>query len=236
MIKIMRPMARMRARARSSQGFTLVELLVTMMVASILAGAMIGLYLGVIRSVADTQNRIINQDDARTAMNEIARYVRMASSSASNQTSITDAVALAGPQEMVFFADINGDGISDKVRFYLDGTTMRMATVAPNTSHSPATYPAYSSDGIVVMHGIRNGTLPIFTYYQTNPAFTSTTDAAHDTLVAMTSPTSAADLAKIVAVGFTVYINEQPALSKGNVKLDSLIQIRQRYNGGLGGN
>jgi prepilin-type N-terminal cleavage/methylation domain-containing protein len=222
-------------RLRGSHGFTLVELLVTMLVAGILAGGMLGLYYGTIRSVADTQNRIIGQDDARTAINQLARYVRMASSSASNQTSVTDAIALAGPQELVFFADIDGDGYSDKVRYYLSGTTMKMATVAPDLTTSPPSYPAYTTDGVVVMDGIRNGATPMFTYYQTNPAYTSTTDAAHDNLTVMTNPTSAADLAKIVAVGFTLYVNEAPKLSRGNVKLDSLVQIRQRYNGGLGG-
>ena len=112
---------------------------------------------------------------------------------------------------------------------------MKLATVAPNTSTSPPTYPAYTTDGVIIMNGIRNGATAIFTYYQTNPAYTSTTDMAHDNLTVMTNPTSAADMAKIVAVGVTLYVNEAPKLSKGNVKLDSLIQIRQRYNGGLSG-
>jgi prepilin-type N-terminal cleavage/methylation domain-containing protein len=221
---------------RSRQGFTLVELVVTVAIASLLMGAMLGLYYGVIRSVADTQNRMINQDDARTAINQLSRYVRMASSSASNLTSITDAIALAQPQELVFFADIDGDGEADKVRYHLSGTTMKMATSAPDMSTYPPSYPAYTTDGVIVMNGIQNGATAMFTYYQTNPAYTSTTDAVHDTLTVMTNPTSATDLAKIVAVGLTVYVNEHPQLSKGSVKLDTLVQIRQRYNGGLGGN
>ena len=224
-----------RKRLRGSQGFTLIELLVVMIVAGILAGAMLGLYYGVVRSSADTGNRIVNQDDARTAMNQIGRYIRMASSSASNQVSVSDAIAVAQPQELVFYADVNGNGAPDKVRYYLSGLSMKMATVAPNMSTNPPSYPAYTTDGVVVMNGIRNGATAIFTYYQTNPAYTSTTDAAHDNLTVMTNPTSASDLAKIVAVGVTVYVNEAPKLSKGSVKLDSLVQIRQRYNGGLGG-
>ena len=230
-----KPISTVTNKLRGSRGFTMVELLVVLIITSLVAAAMLGVYLSVVRSVADTGNRVINQDDARTAINELARYVRMASSSASNQTSVSDAIALAQPQELVLYADINGNGLADKVRFYLSGQTMKLATVAPNTSTSPPTYPAYTTDGVIIMNGIRNGATAIFTYYQTNPAYTSTTDMAHDNLTVMTNPTSAADMAKIVAVGVTLYVNEAPKLSKGNVKLDSLIQIRQRYNGGLSG-
>ena len=224
-----------RDRLRGSRGFTLIELLVVMIMAGILAGAMLGLYYGVVRSFADTGNRMVNQDDARTAINQMGRYIRMATSSASNQTSISDAIAVAQPQELVFYADLDGDGQPDKVRYYLSGLTMKMATVAPNMGTNPPSYPAYTTDGVVVMNGIRNGATALFTYYQINPAYTSTTDAAHDNLTVITNPTSASDLLKIVAVGLTIYVNEVPNLSKGNVRLDSLIQIRQRYNGGLGG-
>ena len=49
-----------------------------------------------------------------TAINEISRYVRMAESSASNLTSNSDAVAVAQPQELVFYADIDGNGLAEK--------------------------------------------------------------------------------------------------------------------------
>ncbi len=161
-------------KLRAARGFTLIELLVVCLTAGILGGAMLGIYESLIRYSADTQHRIINQDDARTAVNEIARYVRMAESSASNLTSQTDAVALASEYELVFYADINGNGLPDKVRYYLSGKTLRMAALAPNTSTTPPTYAtAYTSDGIVVMDGIQNAATPLFTYYKMNPAYAS---------------------------------------------------------------
>jgi hypothetical protein len=159
----------------------------------------------------------------------------MACSSDSNLTSFSDAVAVASPQELVFYADLDGDGQADKVRFYLSGQTMRMATVAPDLSTSPPTYPAYTLDGVVVMDGITNGTTPIFTYYQMNPAYLTNPIASNDTLVVLSNPTTDSDRRKILAVGLTLYVNEAPELSKGSVKLESLAQIRQRYNGGLSG-
>jgi hypothetical protein len=170
-------------------------------------------------------------------MNQMARYIRMASSSAANQTSVSDAINLASPQELVFYADINGNGPPDKVRYYLSGNTMMMASVAPNMTTNPPSYPTtYGSNAVVVMNGIRNGATAIFTYWQMNPLYDpNNPNPQYDNLVVMTNPTSASDLSKILAVGLTVYVNEVPKLSKGNVRLDSLAQIRQRYNGGLGG-
>ena len=230
-------MSTVRNRLRDALGFTLIELLVVCLTAGILGGAMLGLYEGLVRSWADTGHRIINQDDARTAINNISRYVRMAESSASNLTSTSDAVATAQPQELVFYADIDGNGVPDKVRYYLSGKTLRMATLAPNTSTSPPTYPtSYTADGIVVMDGIQNGTTPLFTYYAMNPAYANNPVASNDNLVVISNPTSVADRASIVAVGITLYVNETPVgISKGSVSLDTLIQIRQRYNGGLSG-
>jgi Tfp pilus assembly protein PilW len=226
-----------RRGLRGAAGFTLIELLVVCLTAGILGGAMLGLYEGLVRSWADTGHRIINQDDARTAINEISRYIRMAESSASNLTSTSDAVALAQPQELVFYADIDGNGLPDKVRYYLSGKTLRMGALAPNTSTSPPTYPtAYTTDGVVVMDGIQNGTTAMFAYYKMNPAYATNPIPANDTLVLMANPTSAAELSSIVAVGIKIYVNDTPeGVSRGNVALDTLIQIRQRYNGGLSG-
>jgi prepilin-type N-terminal cleavage/methylation domain-containing protein len=237
MVKMTESASIIRKRLRSARGFTLIELLVVCLVAGILGGAMLGLYEGLVRSWADTGHRIIDQDDARTAINEISRYIRMAESSASNLTSTSDAVALAQPQELVFYADIDGIGAPEKVRYYLSGKTLRMATLAADTSTSPPTYPtSYASDGVVIMDGVQNGTTPLFTYYKMNPAYASNPVAANDTLVLMTNPTSAADLTSIVAVGIKIFVNDTPVgVSKGNVSLDTTIQIRQRYNGGLSG-
>ncbi|MCZ7663911.1 MAG: prepilin-type N-terminal cleavage/methylation domain-containing protein [Thermoleophilia bacterium] len=97
-------------------GFTLIELLVTMMVAAIMAAAILGIYSSALHTFAAQQVRIQNQDDARLAINQMSRYLRMAASSASNQTTRSDAIAYAQAQDVVFYADLDGDGDTDKAR------------------------------------------------------------------------------------------------------------------------
>lgn len=230
-----KPAPTVRHRLRSACGFTLIELLVVCLTAGLLGAAILGIYESLIRNWADTNHRIVNQDDARIAINEISRYLRMAESSSSNLTSFSDAIDTAADDELVFYADLNGDGLSDKVRYYLDGTTLRMATLAPDTSTSPPTYPeAYSSDGVVIMKGIQNTDL--FTYYKMNPAYATNPIPANDTLVLIDHPpTTAEELRSIIAVDIGLSVNETPGLPVANVELDTRVQIRQRYNGGLSG-
>jgi|WetSurMetagenome_2_1015567.scaffolds.fasta_scaffold135649_2 Tfp pilus assembly protein PilX len=219
---------------RGARGFTLIELLMVCLTAGLLGMAILGVYESLVRSWADTSHRIVNQDDARYAINEISRYLRMAESSASNLSSQSDAIALAEADELVFFADINGDGLSDKCRYYLDGTTLRLATLAPDTSEAPPIYATeYTNDGIVIMQGIQSAAL--FTYYQMNPAYITNPIPANDTLVEITNPTTAAELRSIIAIDIALRVNETPGVPKANVALDTRVQIRQRYNGGLSG-
>ena len=239
-----------RTRCRRGHGFTLIELLVVCIAAGLLGSAILGIYDGLVRSWADTSHRIQNQDDARLALDDISRYLRMAQSSESNLTSTSDAVALAADNELVFYSDIDGDNLAEKVRFYLDGTSLRMATVDPDTSTSPPTYATtYSSNGVIVMSGIQNYTaasssnwMPMFTYYKMNPAYATNPVASNDTLVPISLNTtthtqvSATDLTGIVAVEIKLAVNETPGVPNTSFVLDTLIQIRQRYNGGLSGN
>ena len=224
------------SRLRSRAGYSLVELVVATLAIGILTAGMLALYMGVQRSSADTANRIVNQDDARTAMNLAERYIRMAQSSDSNLTSSTDAVVYAAPQEIVFYADVDGDYHAEKIRYYLSGQSLMMATTEPDLGTSPATYPAEpTTNSIVIMDGITNGGSALFTYYQLDPDYFTNPVPGNDQLVILSNPATAEDLAKVAAVGLTVYVNENPHLSKNDVKLVSLVQIRQRYNGGLNG-
>ena len=239
-----------RTWCRKAQGFSLVELVVVCTLTALVGGAILGIYDGLVRSWADTSHRIVNQDDARLALDEVSRLLRMSESSESNLSSTSDAVAVAADNQLVFYSDIDGDGLAEKVRYYLDGTSLRMATVDPNTSTSPPTYAStYTGDGVIIMNGVQNYSdtnstnwMPVFTFYKMNPAYVGNPVPANDTLIPISLTTSthqqvtSTDLPGIVAVEIKLAVNETPGVPKASFVLDTLIQIRQRYNGGLSGN
>ncbi len=215
--------------SRSRQeGFTLVEMLVVVLIAGIIAAAILGVYLSVFRTTADQSARMQNQDSARTAVYSMSRLIRSACSSESNLTSLSDSLVIASAQELVFFADIDGDNEAERVRLYLDANSLRMQSAEPDIEDSPPSYPAgYDSDGIVIMDGVRNGAGAIFTYYGCDETSTS--------LYTIANPNSETLRRSVVAVDITLKVNERPEIAKGDVDLTTRVQIRQRYDGGLNG-
>jgi prepilin-type N-terminal cleavage/methylation domain-containing protein len=215
-----------RARVEGQDGFTLVELLVVMIIGAIISVAVLAVFTS-LSGVFNSQTvRIQNQDDARTAVNEMSRYLRMATSSADNMTTQSNAIATASPQDIEFYCDIDGDSVAEKVRFYLSSTTLLMQTAEPVwvTGTDPHyVYGSYDTNGIVVQDAVRNGSSPVFAYYYyINPG-----------VLALFTPATAAQRQLIVTVSIAVTVNEKPTLAKGNVLLTTDVQLRQRYQGGL---
>ncbi len=215
----------LRVRLYRREGFTLIELLVVVLLAGIISAAVIGVLFSLTGVFNSQGTRIVNQDDARTAINQVARYIRMATSSADNQTSQTNSIATALPQDIEFYCDLDGDGIAEKARYYLQGTSLKMQTVEPTWVLTPSphyAYLAYTTNGSVVQNAVMNGASPVFTYFK----------EVSGTMVAFT-PNTAALRQQVVTIGISLTVNEQPKLARGNVQLATNVEIRQRYQGGL---
>ena len=105
----------------------------------------LSLFDSVTRVFASENNRMLSQDGARLAMQQMSRYIRSSSSSASSTDTRSDAIAVANPQELIIYIDVNGDGNAEKVRFYLSGTELRMQTCAAEHGRVPPTYPTYTT-------------------------------------------------------------------------------------------
>ncbi len=207
------------------EGFTLLELLVVIALTSIVIVAVL-LAFSNVSGVFDRENtRIQNQDDARTALNQMSEYIRGATSSADNATSQSNSIATALPQEIEFYCDIDGDGVAERVRYYLAGASLISETAEPvyhDTSTPYWSYPAYETHGVVVDDAVRNASEPVFTYYKYSGG----------ALTAFT-PDTAASRQLIVSVNINLRVNERPDLAKSDVVLATDVQIRQRYSGGL---
>jgi prepilin-type N-terminal cleavage/methylation domain-containing protein len=105
-----------RARLGREEGFTLVELIVVMLIAAIVSVAVLAIFSSTSGAFYSQTARIQNQDDARTAINQMARYLRMATSSADNQSTQSNAIVTSLPKDVEFYCDLLGDGVPEKVR------------------------------------------------------------------------------------------------------------------------
>jgi prepilin-type N-terminal cleavage/methylation domain-containing protein len=216
-----------RSRLKPEGGWTLIELLVVIIIAGVLSGAMFGVFASVSGVFASQGVRIQNQDDARSALGQVTRYLRMAASSSDNQTSQSNSIASASSQAVEFYCDLDGDAITEKARYYLDGTTLKMQSVNPTWALTPTphwVYGAYTTNGLVIQDAVRNGTGPVFRYWRYN----TTTGILEEF-----APTTEALRQAIVTISISLTVNEAPKVAKGNVVLSTDVQLRQRYDWGL---
>lgn len=101
-----------------------------------------------------------NQNDARKIIKPMANEVRSASQSSIGAFPL-ETVATS---TFTFFTDLDNDGLKERVRYHLDGTTFKKGVIKP--SGSPLVYDTDDEEIIRVVEDVLPQT--IFTYYDEN--------------------------------------------------------------------
>jgi prepilin-type N-terminal cleavage/methylation domain-containing protein len=194
---------------RIYKGFTLIELVIT---ASIFA--MVGTGLGVLaytgfRSWDQNRAQVDAQENAREALTRVTKTVREAQPSNNGSYPIFDAEA----QTLTIYADVDGDGNREQVRYFLSGTQLKQGTIKP-VGTTPATYPAGNESVTVISNFIRNNADPIFTYFDKN--FTGTQ-------AALTQPVN---LLNVRLVHINLMVDVDPSKPPTVITLETSVSFR----------
>ena len=145
-------------KLRKNQGLTLLELLITMSIFVIIMIA-IGSFVGDIFSYNKMfNNSLTTYDQIRRVLQPIASEVRSASPSSLGSYPILS----AQDNSFSFFSDINDDGLKEKIRYFLSGTSLLRGVIYP--TGNPL---SYSSSEIVstIVVNVNNNLVPVFNYY-----------------------------------------------------------------------
>ncbi len=148
-------------------GFSLVETVIAVALLSILAFAVGSFGANVFYYNSVAQNGLLAQMDAREVVRQVASELREASPSALGGYPIE----IASTSELVFYSDIDNDGASERVRYYLSGLTLMKDVTKP--SGSPLAYTGTPTKSPVIST-VRNGSTSIFSFYDTNYTGTTT--------------------------------------------------------------
>lgn len=142
-----------------SNGYTLIEVVIA------IAGFTI-IVLGVVSLVSNifTTNRLqstllADQDQARKMSFELTTNLRRAESANTGAF----ALAEASPQQLVFYANVDGGGDVERLRYFLDNGELKRGLVKP--AGNPYTYNLGSEIVETVQRNVANGTDPLFYYY-----------------------------------------------------------------------
>lgn len=198
----------------NQNGFTLVEVLVGFLLLLALGLAITGLNAAISQNQLVVWQNYINVDQANAYMNNLVRELR----TARNADNGAYPLETAGDQEISFYADLDFDNQTEKVRYYLAGTSLFKGIIEP--SGQPPTYSSDQEKLIKLTEYVRNGSTPIFTYYNGDwPA-----DTEQNPL------TSSARLAETELLRLYLRLNTQSEKPDEDFILESYTQIRMLKN------
>lgn len=144
---------------KKAKGFTLIELLVVSTISVFLVSAVYFLQ----QIVADTQNatwdNTIRIESGNRILDPVTTEIRTMRASEDGRYPLE----LADSHELIFFSDYDFDQTVERVRYFLDGTTLKKGVVEP--VGVPVVYDLGTERVTTISDFVANDTTPIFFYY-----------------------------------------------------------------------
>jgi prepilin-type N-terminal cleavage/methylation domain-containing protein len=194
---------------KSNRGFTMVEMMIVLAIMAMFVFVASSFQKDVFSLNTTLQSSLNAQLDARHLVKVMVTELRKASPSSLG----TYPIEAASSTAITFYSDVDNNGVVDKVRYYLTGNTIRKSVTVP--TGSPLTYnPANEVLSTIINNIVSSSTLPIFQYYSSNYAGT-------------TSPlTYPLDIQAVRLVKITVIIDNDPNRSPVPIVVTSSVSMR----------
>lgn len=193
--------------SRRAAGFTLIEVIIVSFIATMVITALLR-FLSIGHPLAKTT--YLQSQSSETARVQLKR---LASALREVRTSDTGAFALVetSPQRIIFYADVDGDPAIERVRYELVGTDLHRGITDP--SGTPVTYDLNQEKSTIVTRFIRNGTDPVFLYYDGD-------------YPANPSPLPGTAINSIKYIQFRLVIDADPSADPAAIEIISQVQLR----------
>ena len=193
--------------AGTCRGFSLVETIVVVSLLVLVGGALSGM----IQYFYRTNDYVLQEGNAVQSARQGLAILVQNLREASYGDDGSYPIASAATSTVTFYADINGDGHVDKVRYYVSGTTLYRGVT--NSSGNPPSYVGQPEASSTVATYLRNSSsTPIFQYYD-------------DTGALLSSPVNVSNISTVaVTLKVDVDTNRSPAAYTliGNATLRNL--------------
>lgn len=192
-----------------TKGFSILEIIISVAIISFVTVTATTFQRDVFSLNTTIQSSLIAQLDARHLVKVMVGELRETSPSSVGSYP----VVLASSTGMTFYADIDNDGLKDRVRYYLSGATIKKAVLAPNGN--PLVYNTANEKISTLIDGVvASSTLPIFQYYPSS--YTGTT----------TPLVQPVDVSLVRLVKITVIIDKDPNRSPSKIIVTSQVTLR----------
>lgn len=196
------------ATRSQTQGLTLVELLVAISATIILLVAVVAFQQDVFSLSRALDASLTAQHDARQVLKTFASELRSASPSSTGAYPL----GTVEPTSLIFYSDIDDDGLKERVRYELEGSVLKKGIIRP-TGNPPVYLPA-NEEVSEVVHDVVAGTTTVFAYF----------DEGYDgTTAALAVPVTTTDV-RLVQISFD--IDSDPARPPSPLHFTSQVSIR----------
>src|SRR5438045_2781316 len=145
-----------------SNGFTIIEMLVVLGILTVIGVAVSDFARNVLLLNASGQNSLVAQLEGRKVLKTMVRELRTTFPSAFGSYPIES----VSTSSIVFFANINGDGQTERIKYFLDTPTKTIKKGVTTLSGSPAVYNTANEVVSTLITDIVNGTsTSLFEYF-----------------------------------------------------------------------
>lgn len=189
-------------------GFSFIEIFISIFIITL-----IGLVFYIFQKDTFSFNRIISeslmaQDDARRVLKIMNVEIRSVSPSNLGAYALLETAT----SSFTFYSDIDTDSLKERVRYFIDGATLKRGVIKP--SGSPFVY--NPADEIIsdLIHYITVSATPIFSYYDTN--YDGTTDP-------LTEPIN---ISAVRLVKITIVVDKDSLAPPGPLTFTTQISMR----------
>lgn len=155
----------MKMKRDTEKGFTLAELLISLAILLLISLAVSVFQKNIFSLGQNFQGNLNFQLGARAILKSFSSEIREASQSSLGSYPIEE----AGATEIIFYSDPDNDGLKERIRYFLSGSTVKKGVVKP--SGSPLAYNLGTEKVTTVLTSVVS-TSTMFEYYDT--AYTGT--------------------------------------------------------------
>lgn len=197
------------------KAMTLVEMLIAIAVATIAMQGMTFLFL----KTWDTNKFILEEGLASAAASHATNKMVIQLRGAQQAENGSYPIALADDFDLMFYVDVDNDGVIERVHYFLDLATdqLKVGVTDPDRTVQPATYVAGDQTvSIIANYVVNDATDPIFSYYNDNYPGDTTNNP-------LTTP---AGVGVIQLVRVRLLLNINPVHAPDNIYIESFVDLR----------
>jgi prepilin-type N-terminal cleavage/methylation domain-containing protein len=196
------------SRQADDGGFSLIELLITCAILPIVLAAAYLVFITLSGNYSSISAQSEATSEAQRAMDTMVREIRQAREVSSG----SGAVEVALPGECSFYADMDRDGVPERITYYVDGTDLYRVQAESSTRVSPYVYVDGPAQRVV---NLTTSSAVVFTYFIDGNS---------------TTPANNPNPAQVCAVGIRLSASRPAQNGQVSVDFTTRVRIRAVFN------